>query len=119
MGQIAGELKNRPQGSLPSMTEAPRGNEKEQCQVVTLRSGKVLPTEMHTQRNQDNLQPSTSLPIIQQLSSQSCVSTSNSHHSSNSQPHSQNNTYTNTKRREKATQGGPAIVDKNPINDIT
>ncbi|XP_038896360.1 uncharacterized protein LOC120084623 [Benincasa hispida] len=44
MGQIARELKNRPQGTLPSSTELPRnpGNTgKEHCQAVTLRSGKA------------------------------------------------------------------------------
>lgn len=45
MGQIAGELKNRQQGSLPSNTEAPRNlgsSSKEQCQMVTIQSGKPL-----------------------------------------------------------------------------
>ncbi|WP_217833224.1 hypothetical protein, partial [Picosynechococcus sp. PCC 7002] len=48
LGQIAGEFKTRQKGSLPSNTEAPRGmgsSGKEQCQAVTLRSGKVLHTE--------------------------------------------------------------------------
>ena len=66
MGQIAGELKNRLQGALPSTTNAPRGNRKEHCQVVTLRSGKTLSIEMHNQGSQTNLQPSTFLRSLQE-----------------------------------------------------
>ena len=64
--QMASERTISPQGALPSNTEAPRGNGKEQCQAVTLRSGKVLPTEMQDQRTQGNLQPhiTTQLTLI-------------------------------------------------------
>lgn len=42
MWQLAIELKNRHQGTLPSDTENPRREGKEHCKAVTLRSGKVL-----------------------------------------------------------------------------
>lgn len=42
MGQLANEMKNRPQGTLPSDTQNPRKDRKEHCKAVTLRSGKVL-----------------------------------------------------------------------------
>ena len=42
LGQIASALSNRPQGSLPSNIENPRQNGKEQCQAISLRSGKQL-----------------------------------------------------------------------------
>ncbi|XP_062085843.1 uncharacterized protein LOC133791950 [Humulus lupulus] len=41
LGHLANDLKNRPQGSLPSDTENLRDG-KEQCKVVTLRNGKSL-----------------------------------------------------------------------------
>ncbi|XP_038887022.1 uncharacterized mitochondrial protein AtMg00810-like [Benincasa hispida] len=44
LGQIAGELKNRPQGTLPSSTELPNnagGTGKEQCLAVSLLSDKM------------------------------------------------------------------------------
>ncbi|XP_062094308.1 uncharacterized protein LOC133800365 [Humulus lupulus] len=40
LGQLANELRNRPQGTLPSDTENPRKDGKEHCKAVTLRSGK-------------------------------------------------------------------------------
>ncbi|XP_062100696.1 uncharacterized protein LOC133806621 [Humulus lupulus] len=42
LGQLANELKNRPQGSLPSDTENPRRDGKEHCKAINLRSGKIL-----------------------------------------------------------------------------
>ncbi|XP_012487917.2 uncharacterized protein LOC105801129 [Gossypium raimondii] len=42
MGQLTTELRNRPQGALPSDTENPRNLGKEHCKVVALRSGKTL-----------------------------------------------------------------------------
>ncbi|XP_062093559.1 uncharacterized protein LOC133799572 [Humulus lupulus] len=48
MGQLANELRNRPQGTLPSDTENLRRDCKEQCKVVTLRNGKNL------ELNEDN-----------------------------------------------------------------
>ncbi|XP_062100899.1 uncharacterized protein LOC133806827 [Humulus lupulus] len=42
VGQLANELKNRPQGALPSYTENPRDVGKEQCKAITLRSDKEL-----------------------------------------------------------------------------
>ncbi|XP_060960815.1 uncharacterized protein LOC133031347 [Cannabis sativa] len=41
-GQLANDLKNRPQGTLPSDTENPRRDGKEHCKAVTLRNGKIL-----------------------------------------------------------------------------
>lgn len=42
VGQLANELKNRPQGTLPSNTETPHRNRKEHCKAITLRGGKTL-----------------------------------------------------------------------------
>ncbi|XP_062085518.1 uncharacterized protein LOC133791614 [Humulus lupulus] len=42
LGQLANDLKNRPQGSLPSDTENPRRDGKEYCKAINLRSGKIL-----------------------------------------------------------------------------
>ncbi|XP_062080885.1 uncharacterized protein LOC133785683 [Humulus lupulus] len=42
LGQLANDLKNRPQGSLPSDTENPRRDGKEHCKAINLRSGKIL-----------------------------------------------------------------------------
>ncbi|XP_060969103.1 uncharacterized protein LOC133036595 [Cannabis sativa] len=42
LGQLANDLKNRPQGTLPSDTENPRRDGKEHCKAVTLRSGKII-----------------------------------------------------------------------------
>ncbi|KAM6564131.1 hypothetical protein CsatB_024129 [Cannabis sativa] len=42
LGQLANDLKNRPQGTLPSDTENPRRDGKEHCKAITLRSGKIL-----------------------------------------------------------------------------
>ncbi|XP_062114466.1 uncharacterized protein LOC133825555 [Humulus lupulus] len=53
-GQLANELKNRPQGTLPSDTENPRKDGKEHCKAVTLRSGKNLElTEDNCTRNRE------------------------------------------------------------------
>lgn len=72
MGQLANELRNRPQGALPSDTENPRNTSKEQCKIVTLRSGKELeirvveakgePVVVH---NQKKVQPEVETPIVQ------------------------------------------------------
>ncbi|XP_062076849.1 uncharacterized protein LOC133781782 [Humulus lupulus] len=42
LGKLANDLKNRPQGSLPSDTENPRRDGKEHCKAINLRSGKIL-----------------------------------------------------------------------------
>ncbi|XP_062080747.1 uncharacterized protein LOC133785536 [Humulus lupulus] len=42
LGQLANELRNRPQGTLPSDTKNPRKDGKEHCKVVTLKSGKNM-----------------------------------------------------------------------------
>ncbi|XP_060969676.1 uncharacterized protein LOC133036918 [Cannabis sativa] len=42
LGQLANDLKNRPQGTLPSDTENSRRDCKEHCKAVTLRSGKII-----------------------------------------------------------------------------
>ncbi|KAM6551275.1 hypothetical protein CsatB_001083 [Cannabis sativa] len=42
LGHLANELKARPQGSLPSDTENPKRDGKEQCNAIQLRSGKNL-----------------------------------------------------------------------------
>ncbi|XP_022155224.1 uncharacterized protein LOC111022366 [Momordica charantia] len=39
VGQLANDLKARPQGSIPGHTEVPKRYGKEQCKAVTLRSG--------------------------------------------------------------------------------
>ncbi|XP_062081236.1 uncharacterized protein LOC133786038 [Humulus lupulus] len=60
MGQLANELKNRPQGTFPSDTENPRRDGKEQCKVVTLRSGKNL--ELNEEKDKRKNEP-TSIQI--------------------------------------------------------
>ncbi|XP_062103859.1 uncharacterized protein LOC133814974 [Humulus lupulus] len=42
MGQLANELRNRPQGTLPSDIENPKRDGKEQCKAITLRNGKNM-----------------------------------------------------------------------------
>ncbi|KAL5578118.1 hypothetical protein UlMin_019817 [Ulmus minor] len=42
MGQLANALSSRPSGSLPNNTETPKPNEKENCKVIQLRSGKEI-----------------------------------------------------------------------------
>ena len=43
MGQMATMLSKRPQGSLPSTSEVnPRGEGKEHCKAITLRSGREV-----------------------------------------------------------------------------
>ncbi|KAM6580969.1 uncharacterized protein LOC115695250 [Cannabis sativa] len=42
LGQLANDLKNRLQGTLPSDTKNPRRDGKEHCKAVTLRSEKIL-----------------------------------------------------------------------------
>ncbi|XP_062114277.1 uncharacterized protein LOC133825335 [Humulus lupulus] len=42
VGQLANDLRNRPQGSLPNDTENPRNPGKGHCKVITLCSGKEL-----------------------------------------------------------------------------
>jgi len=43
VGQLANELRNRPLGKLPTDTETPKRESKEQCQAIELRSGKEIP----------------------------------------------------------------------------
>ena len=42
LGQLANDMKTRPQGALPSDTENPRRDGKEHCKAIQLRSGKNL-----------------------------------------------------------------------------
>ncbi|KAA3480470.1 hypothetical protein EPI10_020896 [Gossypium australe] len=55
LSQTTNELKNRPQGALPSDTENPRRTGKAQCKTITLRSGKnlvhVTPTGVQPQQS--------------------------------------------------------------------
>ncbi|KAM6583489.1 hypothetical protein CsatB_010491 [Cannabis sativa] len=44
----ANDLKNRPQGTLPSDIENPRRDGKEHCKAITLRSGKILESNVAT-----------------------------------------------------------------------
>ncbi|XP_062086050.1 uncharacterized protein LOC133792148 [Humulus lupulus] len=54
LGKLANELRNRPQGTLPSDTENPRKDGKENCKAVTLRRGKNLElTEENCKRNSE------------------------------------------------------------------
>ncbi|XP_062093980.1 uncharacterized protein LOC133800013 [Humulus lupulus] len=54
LGQLSNELRNRPQGTLPSDTENPRKDGKEHCKAVTLRSGKNVEfTEDNCTRNSE------------------------------------------------------------------
>ncbi|XP_062114442.1 uncharacterized protein LOC133825529 [Humulus lupulus] len=54
LGQLANELRNRPQGTLPSDTKNPRKDRKEHCKAITLRSGKNLElTEENCTRNSE------------------------------------------------------------------
>ncbi|XP_060959081.1 uncharacterized protein LOC133030366 [Cannabis sativa] len=48
LGQLANDLKNRQQGTLPSDTKNPRRDGKEHCKAVTLRSGKILESNVAT-----------------------------------------------------------------------
>ncbi|XP_062114007.1 uncharacterized protein LOC133825020 [Humulus lupulus] len=52
MGQLANELRNIPQGTLPSDTKNSRRDGKEHCKAVTLRTGKNMElTEDNCKRN--------------------------------------------------------------------
>ncbi|XP_062104242.1 uncharacterized protein LOC133815414 [Humulus lupulus] len=59
VGQLANELKNIPQGTLPSDTENTRRDGKEHCKAVTLRSGKNL------ELTEDNSKSNSELTSIQ------------------------------------------------------
>ena len=60
LGQLANALNNRPQGTLPSNTENPRREGKEQCKAITLRNGRVL------EENKDELKTQAEPTSIQQ-----------------------------------------------------
>ncbi|XP_060962179.1 uncharacterized protein LOC133032300 [Cannabis sativa] len=65
LGHLANELKARPQGSLPSDTENPRRDGKEQCKSIQLRSGK------HLKNSEEEIKGSwepTSIQINEKLS---------------------------------------------------
>ncbi|KAM6577778.1 hypothetical protein CsatB_029615 [Cannabis sativa] len=65
LGHLANELKARPQGSLPSDTENPRRDAKEQCNAIQLRSGK------HLKNSEEEIKGSgepTSIQIDEKLS---------------------------------------------------
>ncbi|XP_062119320.1 uncharacterized protein LOC133833078 [Humulus lupulus] len=57
LGQLANDLKNRPQGSLPSDTENPRRDGKEQCKAINLRSGKIL--EINDDKTKGSREPTS------------------------------------------------------------
>ncbi|KAH9697048.1 hypothetical protein KPL71_023441 [Citrus sinensis] len=60
MGQLATTMSSRTQGSLPSNTEDPRGESKEHCKVISLRSGKTV--DIPVERNNNNAQSSQASP---------------------------------------------------------
>ncbi|XP_062118641.1 uncharacterized protein LOC133832293 [Humulus lupulus] len=54
LGELANDLRNRPQGTFPSDTENARKDGKENCKAVTLRSGKNIElTEENCKRNSE------------------------------------------------------------------
>ncbi|XP_062103774.1 uncharacterized protein LOC133814885 [Humulus lupulus] len=53
VGQLANDLRNRPQGALPSYTENPRDVGKEQCKAITLGSGKELESSKKNYGHED------------------------------------------------------------------
>ncbi|XP_062094211.1 uncharacterized protein LOC133800271 [Humulus lupulus] len=57
LGQLANDLKNRPQGSLPSDTENPRRDGKEHCKAINLRSGKIL--EINDEKTKGSKEPTS------------------------------------------------------------
>ncbi|XP_062075995.1 uncharacterized protein LOC133780137 [Humulus lupulus] len=57
LGQLANDLKNRPQGSLPSDTENPRRDGKEHCKAINLRSGKIL--EINEEKTKGSKEPTS------------------------------------------------------------
>ncbi|XP_052485167.1 uncharacterized protein LOC128040456 [Gossypium raimondii] len=70
VGQLATELRNRPQGALPSDIENPRNLGKEHCKALTLRSGKkvepnIVEVEKEPTDAQDleEVQPSVEIPV--------------------------------------------------------
>ncbi|XP_038887141.1 uncharacterized protein LOC120077330 [Benincasa hispida] len=77
MGQIVGELKNRPQGTLPSSTELPRnpGNiGKEHYQEINLSSGKVaikVRKEPHKTESKEQPTIESKKPLVQTESKES------------------------------------------------
>ncbi|KAG8485946.1 hypothetical protein CXB51_020224 [Gossypium anomalum] len=73
MGQLATELKNRPQGALPSDTENTRSLGKEHCKTLTLRSGKIVePNTIEAEKeptdaqDSEEVQPSVEISISQE-----------------------------------------------------
>lgn len=71
VGQLATELRNRPQGALPSNTENPKNLGKEHCKPLTLRSKntsepKTVEVEKESASTQDleEVQPSVEIPIL-------------------------------------------------------
>ncbi|XP_062118985.1 uncharacterized protein LOC133832689 [Humulus lupulus] len=71
MGQLANDLRNRPQGTLPSDTKNARRDGKEQCKVVTLRNGKNL--ELNGEKDKRKNEP-TSIQIGEEKSEKSASS---------------------------------------------
>ncbi|XP_062088447.1 uncharacterized protein LOC133795008 [Humulus lupulus] len=57
LGHLANDLKNRPQGSLPSDTKNPRRDGKEQCKAINLRSGKNL--EVNEEETKGSKEPTS------------------------------------------------------------
>ncbi|XP_062102203.1 uncharacterized protein LOC133825656 [Humulus lupulus] len=57
LGHLANDLKNRPQGSLPSDTENPRRDGKEQCKAINLRSGKNM--EVNEEKTKGSKEPTS------------------------------------------------------------
>ncbi|XP_017609690.1 uncharacterized protein LOC108455664 [Gossypium arboreum] len=74
VGQLATELRNRPQGVLPSDMKNPRNPGKEHCKALTLRSGKmielnIIEAEKEHAEAQDSkeVQPSVEVPVPLEL----------------------------------------------------
>ncbi|KAG8480996.1 hypothetical protein CXB51_025637 [Gossypium anomalum] len=70
VGQLATELRNRPQGALPSDTKNLRNPGKEHCKVLTLRSGKTVEPNIIEAENEHaeaqeskEVQPSVEVPV--------------------------------------------------------
>ncbi|XP_062088469.1 uncharacterized protein LOC133795032 [Humulus lupulus] len=57
LGHLANDLKNRPQGSLPSDKENPRRDGKEQCKAINLWSGKNL--EVNEEKTKGSKEPTS------------------------------------------------------------
>ncbi|KAA3461919.1 serine/threonine-protein kinase atg1-like [Gossypium australe] len=71
VGQLANELRIKPQGVLPSNTKNLRSTGKEHCKVLTLRSGKTLEPKvvefegkLVVTQNKEEIQPDVGIPTL-------------------------------------------------------